>query len=97
MRVPLATEGPAERRRCEPPQCKRGGTVVPYSPPHGCPGRLHVRKQGGQQTAGKKQTFKRARMTPLRLNLSCFYTMTTKTIGLQTEGQNIAAKSLLDC
>lgn len=30
-------------------------------------------------------------------NLLCFYMVTAKTIRLRTEGQNIAAKSLLDC
>lgn len=85
--------------RALPVQIRGDGGALQPAPrlPAACPDGLHVRKQGGQQTAGKKQAFKRARMTPLRLNLSCFYMMTAKTIGLQTEGQNIAAKSLLDC
>lgn len=51
----------------------------------------------GSKLQGRNRWFayERARMVCLRLNLSCFYMMTVKTIGMQTEGPNIAAKSLL--
>lgn len=101
MSVLLATEGPAVWRWCKTFEFKRegdGGALQPTLPLRAAvPRRTEHTDLRGQQTAGKKQTFKRAGTIPLRLNLSCFHMMTAKTIGLQTEGQNIASKSLLVC